>query len=373
VKRNIVERIRCIIEWDQPRRIEIFGNRRYGDYHIRGYLNTLDGSHFPSSNDDDFKPYKRCLASINYWFVITVLVNDRYQKRIRRARNRRDFRFWQDMEWVPEPMFETTTRKEYVDMKRRKLLARLKKWGRPRKSIHMWELDMFRGETVVVSLDEAGVKDSEYLSEAIGSKKDIIVLDMDFFVDKTDLGRIYTKKDYLKRTYAVPIFFYPLWNRRSEMDALAWWFDDLFDMLYFEADYHYMGKTEYARILESIGELGYKWIRRKSISDRDFKMLNRLKKRMGDRTYPLTNFCWKFFDDLIDDMATQRQIAECQFCGDLFKYDSRLPGKKFCSLKSEGKDCGKPARDHRYYETHKNKILTEARERRGPRKVSRRK
>ena len=49
-----------------------------------------------------------------------MLVNDRYQKRIRRGRNRRDFRFWQDMEWVPEPMFETTNPKEYVEMKRKK-------------------------------------------------------------------------------------------------------------------------------------------------------------------------------------------------------------------------------------------------------------
>jgi len=74
---------------------------------------------------------------------------------------------------------------------------------------------------------------------------------------------------------------------------------------------------------------------------------------MGDRSYPLTDFCWKFFDDLIDDLTTQKQIGKCPRCGGFFKFNRR--NKKACSFKSEGKDCGKKAAHDSNKEKHGDK------------------
>ena len=134
----------------------------------------------------------------------------------------------------------------------------------------------------------------------------------------------------------------------------------LYEILYFNLGYDYLAKRKYNRVLESTGRLGHEWIKINTISKRYLKRLNRLNEIIGDRTDPLTDFCWKFFDDLIDDLTTQKQIGKCQLCGDFFEH-LRVREKKFCSLKSEGKNCGKSARNKRYYEKHKDEILPKAR------------
>ncbi|GAF73310.1 unnamed protein product, partial [marine sediment metagenome] len=98
------------------------------------------------------------------------------------------------------------------------------------------------------------------------------------------------------------------------------------------------------------------------INKRYLKKLNLLNKRMGDRTYPLTDFCWKFFDDLVDDLTTQKRIEECQFCGDFFIYQPRWPTKKFCSLRFEGKNCRKDHNNRLDYRRHPEERKLKARE-----------
>ncbi|MFH2035895.1 MAG: hypothetical protein ABIJ45_05775, partial [Candidatus Zixiibacteriota bacterium] len=46
-----------------------------------------------------------------------------------------------------------------------------------------------------------------------------------------------------------------------------------------------------------------------------------------------------------------RIVKQCEFCGCVYEYNDR---KKFCSLITDGRDCGKKARNKKYYENHKN-------------------
>jgi len=344
MRKEIINRIKCE---DESVRIEIFCNRQYKGYYVRGHIDTIQDS--GSVHD----PMRGLFGSINYRFIITVLVSGTYQERIKRGKIRsfqRDVGFER---WNTESMFAWKTQKEFIDERKRWLLAIRRKRSNSRtynRHIPEWQEEVFRNENLVIDLDEAGITENSYLEESVSAKKDIILLDMDFFVDEIKLTNGQEMRHYLKRIYTIPAFWCPQEKEEFTLTDFYHWFDDLYEILYFNLGYDYLAKRKYNRILESTGRLGHEWIESNTISKHYLKRLNQLKKGIGDSTYPLTNFCYKFFDDLIDDLTTQKQIVKCQNCGDFCKY---YRNKKFCSLTSDGKNCGKSASNDRDYQAHK--------------------
>jgi len=70
-------------------------------------------------------------------------------------------------------------------------------------------------------------------------------------------------------------------------------------------------------------------------------------------THPIHEFFFRLMAENYDRELYIRQITEiCRNCGDMFKYKK---GKKFCSVSSEGKDCGKKYRSNRDYLKHRRK------------------
>lgn len=65
-------------------------------------------------------------------------------------------------------------------------------------------------------------------------------------------------------------------------------------------------------------------------------------------------FLNKIYQSYGDELARQNLFIRCAYCGRLADYSK---GKKFCSLLSEGRDCGKSARNKRYYATTGQKRL----------------
>lgn len=53
-------------------------------------------------------------------------------------------------------------------------------------------------------------------------------------------------------------------------------------------------------------------------------------------------------------LSQEKTLSECGHCGAFFRYRK---GKKYCSLLSEGRDCGKKARAKRDYQKHRDKRL----------------
>lgn len=324
--------------------IEIFSNQRYKDYYLRGRIDQFSHYIYDDKLDED-------CAAVSYRFAIVVLVNDKYQEKIKKERAKNKY---------TSGFFENTER-DFLNAQKAYWEKKSHAWDRKdRKSLLREVLKEMVKPTLMISLDEAGIKETPYLDESIKAKKDIILLDMDFVLNKIEILSPKSKMiEYAKRIYTIPAFYFPT-REEYASDYYDGWLEGAFEEVYWECDYNYLDQKEYYRILESIGNLSYEWIKRMEVTKRYLESLNRLNEGMGDRDYPLTNFCYKFLDDLVDDPITQKQIGKCQFCGGFFKFTQW--NKKHCSLKSEGKDCGKEAAYDRDYEKHGDKRRAKARE-----------
>jgi len=356
MKKGIIDKAKLE---DTRARIEIFSNRRYKGYYVRGNVITI----LDSIKADSQKSRKH-YVQIDYRFVIVVLVNKEYLERTKKDIVTNDFRFRDsEFEWNTGNMFRWKSQREYVNERKKWLLARPRHLEKSGGHIQEWEEEMFKEETLLIELDEAEIVESPYLKESIRAKKQIILLGIDFFVHDIDLSYCHTIKNYYTRIYTIPAFYCTGEDKEfGEEYGVPHWFDKLYEFLYFNLDYGYLEKREYSGILKSIGDLGLEWIHKNAIGKPYLKKLNRLNKKMSDRMYPLTNFCWKFFDDLVDDLTIQKQIAKCQFCGDFFVYQPRWPTKKFCSPTFEDKNCRKDHDNSLYYRRHAEKRKPKAKE-----------
>lgn len=67
---------------------------------------------------------------------------------------------------------------------------------------------------------------------------------------------------------------------------------------------------------------------------------------------PLERFLHDLADSLYGELSAMGMLKKCPVCG---RYFLRQEGKKFCSLASDGTNCGKRARDRKYYNKHRRK------------------
>ena len=61
----------------------------------------------------------------------------------------------------------------------------------------------------------------------------------------------------------------------------------------------------------------------------------------------LERFLISFYESFSNKLRKDNLLIKCAFCNECIKYKK---GKKYCSISIEGKDCGKKARNKRYYE-----------------------
>ena len=330
--------------------VEIFCKGQYKGYYIRGQAVELsDKLFYDAELDIDY-------VRIYYHLIVLVLVNDKYQREVSKD----------TIYPLHFGIFFGNTQKEFLNMQNAYDLSlakeikklRYEQYGRDRSPRELIKnRRRFENPTLMIPTNKVNIIENTYLNESIEARKDIILLSMDIYLDRITGpgGSLITNYPYPKRIFPLLAYHFP-WESEFEDRGIKAWFDNLFRNEYFNFDYDYLSEKEYHRILGDIGDLSYEWIERKKLSGRFLKSLNCLNK--SDRTYPFNNFCYKFLDDLVDDLITQKQIARCQFCGDFFKYRQ---GKKYCSSQYEGKDCGKKARNRRFYAKHRNKILPKAR------------
>jgi len=73
----------------------------------------------------------------------------------------------------------------------------------------------------------------------------------------------------------------------------------------------------------------------------------------------LERFLISFYESFGNKLYEDNLLIKCSSCGEFIKYKK---GKKYCSILVEGKDCGKKARNKRYYEKTGKKRLEKYRE-----------
>jgi|GEM_PF-2482337 hypothetical protein len=119
-----------------------------------------------------------------------------------------------------------------------------------------------------------------------------------------------------------------------------------------------MKKREFLPFLDKIRKVVEIFERNKTIKQEECKKLNQIKKELPEEENITADLLHSFFDSLIKDLIKNKIIFRCEFCGDYFLFRRN---KKFCSLKTEGKDCAKKARNKRYYETKAPKLREKSR------------
>lgn len=71
----------------------------------------------------------------------------------------------------------------------------------------------------------------------------------------------------------------------------------------------------------------------------------------------LRNYALAVLQSVFQLAYKNKEATQCQFCGHYIDY---VKNKRFCSLASEKRDCGKKARNKRHYERNKEKIIPKA-------------
>jgi hypothetical protein len=304
--------------------VEIFCPQKYKGYHLRGQVAELHDNIEDASLPEGY-------GHAVYHFKIFALINDAYAKNIDLEEER--------LEYTRLGTFIGRTKAEFLKLQREKA----------------------RNKPVEISLKDFGVQETPYLLNSIRNNKDAIVLKLDLSLDRvldpdSEKEKLLSRK--LKRIYQLPAYHLAKESEYHEDDIERLFFDDIFNILYFNLDYNFTDKREYQRLLNEIAELGYEWIKSRAVSTQYIAKLNAFNAAVKDRTFPFYDFCFRFFDDLLDELKEKQKITQCSFCGNIFPFHK---SRKYCAYKTEGKDCGKPARNKRFYIKHRDEILPKAR------------
>lgn len=341
--------------------VEIFSNVKYKDYYLRGQV--------ASFIDPLYDLYDYDLDSIgHYIFFFFVLVNNEYQQRLKKLNWESAFGIF--MGNTIDTFFKKAKNYYKADVPSLNILMREKPsliLTDPIKRLH-------KIVPALVKKEDLEIEESPYLKKMLKEKKDIILLDMNLILDSLENfpERKNVKIIYPSRIYSFPAFNYSdiwEWARNyfkddnkmryphSDLDFIK----NLFDIICINMDYNYLSRKDFLIILKDIGNLVWDFIKEKKITISNLEYLNKIQSEIGDRNYPFTNFVYKFLDELIEDLTEQKLISQCQFCGNFFPIDNKKMTKKYCSLKFEGRDCAKQARNKKHYEKNKEEIKPKAR------------
>ncbi|MBA7700145.1 hypothetical protein ES703_108854 [subsurface metagenome] len=166
---------------------------------------------------------------------------------------------------------------------------------------------------------------------------------------KEELGKFNLTKIY---NITLPFSTAKWWNRyQIGLNPLNF-FTGIKNLLEANAQEILFPHPKYFKILTAISEQGLKYNLNKTCS---LNELNRIREKISIyEANPLVSLVKELFYSLTKTLIMNRKILECKHCSNLIQYKK---GKKYCSYKSEGKDCGKPARNKRAYLKRKKRYL----------------
>jgi hypothetical protein len=194
-----------------------------------------------------------------------------------------------------------------------------------------------------------------YIKEAIKNKKELILLNIKMSFDRVEYSSKH-RASFPEGIFPIPAYYFHDFDSFENSNINL---DDIYQMLYFGFECDLLGERDYLKTLEKIGALCWRWITEKTINKEMIDELDGFQASMKDRSNILLSFCYDFYDDLINDLIKHKALGKCLYCGRTFKHK---PDKKYCSLSVDGRDCGTKARNRRFYEKNKIKLLPKLRQ-----------
>ncbi len=212
--------------------------------------------------------------------------------------------------------------------------------------------------SLTIDLKNIGLIENEYLKGRLQEKPDII------FVNLVMVPTVEVDPVTRHARNTCPEFSYPFVacyfdSAHYMKDEVRAWFGHLYDTFCFELDYKGISKKEFFRLLDMVGTFSHWAIWGEKIISDYIRQLYEFFASVSDSQDPLVSFCFSFLDDLLDDLYRKKIIGRCASCGNAFIFDKK---KKYCSLLSEGKNCGKSARNKTYYQRYLNKVKLKKRQ-----------
>lgn len=324
--------------------IEIFCKEKYQDYYIRGQIIAFTKKiHLLFVRD----------ADVDYHMVLFILANDKQFNKFKPSEMVLNSEFGQFFASTPQDFTEIQKIQDSM--------------FHPMARQALGYNGVNSNPIILVNQNEVPIPDNQYLRDSIESKKDKILLDLYVYVNDFELEISYGDprpkmlvdfmSNYLNRIYTLCGYQFSKESKYVNDEFLDW-LDHLYEIFYWNFDYKYLEKQKFFDILANIGEISYHWIKYRSIDSEYLKLLNTFKNEIASdgEPYPLKKFCYSFFNDLIQNLETTKEIKKCEYCHDYFPYKNN---KKYCSIrpKYENKNCHKQAQDHRDYLRKKLKNL----------------
>lgn len=305
-----------------PKPIEVFCPSKYKDYHVRGQILSFPYSVTgPSEKSSEFYYDLYLLALVNPSFDNTGV-----------AISPEEYRFGKIL---------GRTKGDFQSME--SLLAHGQK----------------RPSPITVELKDFGLVESDYLKQHLSKKQNVILVDLAIapaIEVEPKTGHIFEAKHACIYPFAASYFGLSVHFLKEDIHA---WFSHFYDTLCFELGYAGISKKEFFRLLDAVGQISNWAVNGGNIDNEYIKGLYAFVESVAESQDPLVRFCFSFLDDMLEDLYHKKIISRCASCGNAFVFDEK---KKYCSLLSEGKDCGKSARNKTYYQRYRDKVKIKKRQ-----------
>jgi hypothetical protein len=254
--------------------VEIFSNVKYKDYYLRGQVASFLDPLYDIN-------YHDLTSTGHYCFFFFVLVNNNYQKRLKKLNWESDFGIFVGN--TIDEFLEEATNHYNADVPNLDVSIREKS------PLILTEPITAVDKIIPVSVEveDLEIKESPYLKKLIEEEKDIILLDMNLILDSVEDSseRKNIKITYPPRIYSFPAFNYSdiwEWERNDLKDDNEMMYPhsnldfikNLFDIICLDIDYNYLSRIEFLIILKDIGNLAWDFIEKKKITKTHLEYLN---------------------------------------------------------------------------------------------------
>lgn len=302
--------------------IEFFCPRKYREYHVRG-----QSLFFPYETYEDVR---RDSPLRFYQMQLVALVSDA----VHWAGGRKDYQFG-------TIIGETKT--EFEDFRTQMLLPGFKGEG---------SVEEEYPSPVSVENSDMKITATPYIEKCISDRQDIIFASFEIFtVYMTDAEG---KESWEPSTPFIHPFLACYWSDGGILrtEDVQEWFSEIHDKFCLDMNYRGMNKREFFDSLKTLGDLAC-IVSYGDLGRNDIRQLNELLATKDESGDPLKRFCFSFVTSMMNSLLLRKLIEQCPCCGDFMLSH---PGKKYCSFRVEGKDCGKKTRNKVYYVRHNKRI-----------------